>query len=91
MQINCNHGQPENLLNEELLAHPLWMSASGLLHTISPTDNAANISLANLCPSDILEMWTYPNSLLPSGGNLPISFGMAMNDLFCTKPSIQHT
>jgi len=74
---------PENLQDPNLLNHPLWTPSCGTNHTLPPVDKANGIPLINLCTSATLGAWTLSKVLLlPPGGNLPIGFGMAVNDLF---------
>jgi len=73
----------ENPQDPDLLSHPLWTPSSGPTPTLPPADKADGIPLIKLCADAPLGAWTLSKLLLlSSGGNLPIGFGMVVNDLF---------
>jgi len=94
-----NHGQkacrliavantPDDPQDPTLLVHLLWIPSAGSTHTITPMGSTAEVTLTNFCVGDVLGAWTLSKFLLLLvGGNLPIGFGMTVNDLFCAKLS----
>jgi len=73
----------KNLQDPDLLSHPLWTPSSSPNHTLPPVDKADGIPLIKLCTGTLSGAWTLSKLLLlPPGGNLPIGFGMVINDLF---------
>ncbi len=73
----------DNPQDPNLLNHLLWTPSSGPNHTLPPADKANGISLIKLCTGAPSRAWTLSKLLLlPPGGNLPIGFGMVVNDLF---------
>jgi len=74
---------PDKEQEAALSAHPLWTPLSGSQHTLPLATTADRPRLTTPCEGEVLGMWTLSKLLLlPLGGNLPIGFGMAVNELF---------
>jgi len=75
---------PKDTESSDLAQHPLWMPASTTSTiTVVPENNAARIALAAGGPPNAPGAWALSNLLLiPAGGNLPIGFGVALDDNF---------
>jgi len=74
---------PDKEQEAALSAHPLWTPLSGSQHTLPLATTADRPRLTTPCEGEVSGMWTLSKLLLlPLGGNLPIGFGMAVNDLF---------
>jgi len=79
----------DNPQDPDLLSHLLWTPSSGPNNTLPQVDKADGIPLIKLCTGALSGAWTLSKHLLlPPGGNLPIGFGMAVNDLFSRETFI---
>jgi len=68
---------------EELNCHPLWMGLDGSPITMLPAARAAMLDLVPGGPPTAAGTWIVSKMLLiPKGANLPIGFGVLVDDKF---------
>jgi len=84
---------PDDIAVSDLTQHPLWMPApTPSTVTLIPEKNTAWVALATGGSPTTLGAWAMSSLLLiPAGRNLPIGFGMALNQNFLDQLADQHS